>query len=70
MATPAQPSPWRWLVTALLVASLIVNLRNPDRGIRLVSWFELLPGIIILVNYGLYADYRRRRSRHDSQNDT
>jgi hypothetical protein len=72
MSIPVQSRRWLWVIPALLVASLIVNLRNPHLtpGLRMVWWFVMLPLIIILVGYGLYADYRQRRRRHNSPNST
>jgi hypothetical protein len=65
MSTPSQSRRWLWVTPVLLVAGLIVNMRNPHLtpGVRMVWWFVLLPGIMIMVGYGLYVGHRRRRSR-------
>jgi hypothetical protein len=80
MSTPGLNTPdrrwqWLWVIPALLVASAIVNLRNPHLtpGLRMVWWVMLAldAGLLVsMLGYPLYANYRERRRRRDSPNGT
>jgi hypothetical protein len=61
------------MTLALVAASAIVNLRNPQltSGLRLVWWAMLVfavGSLVSLVGYALYASARARRRRRDAPN--